>query len=551
MILRNQQIALYARVSSDRQRDEHTIESQLDAIAERLTVDGIRMEEAVQFVDDGYSGKFLQRPELDRLRDQIAWGAIQRLYVFRPDRLARKYAYQVVLVEEFQRNNVEVVFVCGSLGDSPEEALFLQLQGMISEYERAKIIEQTRRGRRYAAKRGDVSAFSRAMYGYDYITKTHGGGQARWEVVAEEADVMRRIYEWIGCERVSLREAARRLAGQGILSPEGKKQWNSSTISQMLKNPAYRGQAAYGKRRSAEWQQPLRPRHGTTEFPKRISRLEPVPEAEWVWVPVPALVSEELWMDTNEQLAENAKRNRQHKSGPKYLLQGLTVCGRCGYAYCGRPGPWRKDGGRYVYYRCQGSDKSRFGGEAVCPNRTVPLEALDEAVWSDVRALLEAPEVLEEEYARRLRNERPEGERENRLRSKRMSALQGTLDRLIDAYAAGLLEKNQFEPRLEETKRRLQQLSEEQASAQRRQQSEAELRLIMEHLQAFMEMVKDGLDQADWQTRQAIIRTLVKRIEIHDEDIRLVYRVTPPDPLQNTQSEISRYCSTHPPPACG
>jgi site-specific DNA recombinase len=116
-------------------------------------------------IDDGYSGATLVRPGLERLRDVVAAGGIARLYVHSPDRLARKYAYQVLLVDELQRAGVEVVFLNRELGQTPEDELLLQVQGLVAEYERAKILERRRRGKRHAAQAGSVSVLSAAPYG--------------------------------------------------------------------------------------------------------------------------------------------------------------------------------------------------------------------------------------------------------------------------------------------------------------------------------------------------------------------------------------------------
>src|SRR2546428_13872895 len=140
------QAAIYTRVSSERQATAQAIASQLAALRERVTVDGYVLPEAMQFLDDGYSGTTLVRPALERLRDLVAAGAVDRLYIHSPDRLARKYAYQVLLVDEFHRAGVEVVFLNRELGRSPEDDLLLQVQGMMAEYERAKILERHRRG---------------------------------------------------------------------------------------------------------------------------------------------------------------------------------------------------------------------------------------------------------------------------------------------------------------------------------------------------------------------------------------------------------------------
>ena len=142
----NQQIALYARVSSQQQVQDQTIISQVAGLKERIGADGFSISKELEFIDEGYSGSNLSRPALERLRDMIAAGCIHKVYIQTPDRLARKYAYQVLLVEEFSGASVEVIFLDHELSDTPESGLLLQLQGMIAEYERAKITDRCRRG---------------------------------------------------------------------------------------------------------------------------------------------------------------------------------------------------------------------------------------------------------------------------------------------------------------------------------------------------------------------------------------------------------------------
>ena len=194
--------AIYARVSSKQQADTNTIASQIEALKARVLADGLRLETELCFIDEGYSGGTLLRPALERLRDQAAAGAFDRMYVHSPDRLSRSYPYQVLLVEELQRHGVEIVFLNHDIGRSPEENLLLQVQGMMAEYERAKILERSRRGKRHAAKAGIVNVLCGAPYGYRYIGKYEGGGQARYEVIEAQAEVVRQIFSWVALRSV-------------------------------------------------------------------------------------------------------------------------------------------------------------------------------------------------------------------------------------------------------------------------------------------------------------------------------------------------------------
>src|SRR6266849_10786714 len=164
--------AIYARVSSEQQREAHTIASQTAALIELAKTLDLDVPKAWIFEDEGYSGASLVRPGLERVRDLAAEGQIQAVLALSPDRLSRKYAYQVLLIEELGRHGVQVVFVKAPPSDTPEDQLLLQFQGMIAEYERAQILERSRRGKRHRAKQGEASVLSGAPYGYRYVRKT-------------------------------------------------------------------------------------------------------------------------------------------------------------------------------------------------------------------------------------------------------------------------------------------------------------------------------------------------------------------------------------------
>src|SRR5437764_3904004 len=304
-------VAIYARVSGGGQGKEGTIASQIDAVMKRVADDALECDPELRFVDDGVSGSILVRPGLERLRDQAAAGAIDRLYVLDPDRFSRKYAYQVLLLEELDRCGVEVVFLRNPPGRGPEENLLIQVQGMIAEYERAKIMERCRRGKQHAARRGSVNVLSGAPYGYRYVGKHEGDGEARYQVLAEEARVVRKVFEWVGQERCSIGEVCRRLQGDGVLTRAGKPAWDRATVWLILKNPAYKGTAAFGKTRSGEFKpRRLRPQRGRPEHPRRpVSRVETSPEDQ-IFIEVPGLVSEGLFLAVQAQLEENRQRRR-------------------------------------------------------------------------------------------------------------------------------------------------------------------------------------------------------------------------------------------------
>src|SRR5438477_7739462 len=211
----NTTAAIYSRVSSDQQKEQNTIASQTTALQEYAQAHQYTVPPEWIFEDAGYSGSVLVRPGLERLRDLIAEGAIETVLIYGPDRLSRNYAYQVLLLEEFDRHGAAVVFLKAPAADTPEQKLLVQFQGMIAEYERAQIAERTRRGKRHRAKAGVVNVLCRAPYGYRYIKKSEHS-QAYYEIVEAQAEVVRKIFIWYTQELWSIGAIARQLNQQQI-----------------------------------------------------------------------------------------------------------------------------------------------------------------------------------------------------------------------------------------------------------------------------------------------------------------------------------------------
>jgi site-specific DNA recombinase len=522
--------ALYARVSSKQQAEANTIASQKEALQVRLQADGLRLEAELCFSDEGYSGGTLLRPALERLRDQAAAGAFDRLYVHSPDRLARHYAYQVLLVDELRRLGIEIVFLNHDIGRSPEDNLLLQVQGMMAEYERAKILERSRRGKRHAARAGVVNVLSGAPYGYRYIGKYEGNGQARYEVNEAQAEVVRQIFRWVALERCSIGEVCRRLRAQGVPSPRGKDFWDRTTAWGILQNRAYVGQAQFGKTRVGPQRARLRPQRGKPAQPRRASAVYDTPVEEQIAIAVPALVDEAVFAAAAEQLTENRKRRRESQRGSRYLLQGLLICGKCGYAYYGKPLSRSARKGKprdYAYYRCVGSDAYRFGGQRICSNKQCRTDMLDQAVWQDVCALLADPERVQHEYEQRLGGSRRKGTRPTEQLDRLIAGVRRGITRLIDAYQEGHVEREEFEPRIRTAKERLVKLEAEAKANSERDAEQQNLRAALDQLQLFANRIRDGLQDADWNTRRDIMRTLIKQVEVGEEAIRIIYKVSP------------------------
>ena len=520
--------AIYARVSSDAQAQEQTIDSQVAAIRLQVATDGALLDDKNCFLDNGVSGSTLHRPALERLRDAAYIGDFKRLYVHSPDRLARKYAYQVLIIDELQKQGIEIVFLNRAIGASPEEDLLLQMQGMFAEYERAKIMERSRRGKRHAATRGSVNVLSAAPYGYRYVSRKSGDGQASYEINDEQAVIVRQVFEWVGRDRLSIGEVARRLRVQGAKTSTGKALWDRTTVWGMLKNPAYKGCAAFGKTRTGPRRPQLRTQRGHSKTSRRTGSTYNTNVLEQIVITVPAIVSDDLYTAVSTQLTENRQRGRETRRGAKYLLQGLLECKCCGYAFYGKPVSRKSAKGKvpYAYYRCIGTDAYRFGGTRVCENKQVRTDKLEEAVWSDACELLRHPKLLRKEYERRLAG--PTDSASHASLKKQLATAQRSVTRLIDAFSDGVLDRIEFEPRLLRARDRVTNLKQQLESLESESREQTTLREALACLDDFTATIGTNLEQADWAMRREILRTLIDRVVIEEEQIRIVYRINFP-----------------------
>jgi site-specific DNA recombinase len=522
--------AIYARVSSERQREEGTIQSQLAGLRELAAERGLLVADDLIFEDEGFSGATLVRPALERLRDRAAEGAFEVLLCHAPDRLARRYAYQVLLLEELARAGVEVVFARGGeRSGSPEDELLRQFQGMIAEYERAQIRERTRRGKLHRARTGHQAVMSGAPYGYRFVKKSEIT-DGYWEIVDSEAEVVREVFRRYTEDDCAIAELARWLTEEGIPTRKGKTVWDRSTVWGMLRNPAYRGQAAYGKTKVQD--RHGRPTRTTRARGERHGRRQvriDEPVEKWMFIPVPPLVTEQTFALAQERLAHNAHFAKRNTKKPT-LLQGILVCRECGYA-CYRTST-RTTNKRIYYYRCIGSDNYRHIGGRVCHSRPIRADELDGLVWEHVRELLEDPALVRAEIDRRLealRTEHPAARRREGL-ERDLRRAGAAIARLIEAYQEQLISLDELRARMPTLRKREATLH-AQLDALDAELHDAETYLkLADTLEGFLSRLNAGLDQLTLEEQQRILRLVVREVLIGGDDDKITIRHSIPTP---------------------
>ena len=512
--------AIYARVSSARQKEQQTIRSQSGALHTHAEQLGLDVPKQWVFEDDGQSGASLVRPALERLRDLVCQVPVDVLLVYSPDRLARKYAYQALLIEEFATAGTTVMFVKGPRSDSPEDALLVQFQGMIAEYERAPILERTRRGKAHRAKSGTINVLSGAPFGYRYVRKSEHA-EARYEIVAHEAAIVAELFARYADGGVAIGELARWLSGLGVVTRTGKPRWDRSTVWGMLRNPAYAGLACFGKtmrtdqtaglNRTARLAGRATPRHYTVTDRDR---------EDWLEIPVPALVAEDTWQRVQRRLADNKRYATRNSINPS-LLQGICACSRCGYAYYRTS--TRTTNKKIYYYRCLGSDDYRYEHGRICTNKPVRADYLDTVVWNHITALLADPALIRNEINKRLDQVRtvdPATAQRQRLDAGLAKATTA-ITRLIGAYQEELISLDELRTRMPELRARQSSLH-HQIDALDSQLADREVYLkLADNLEDFLTGLRGKAATATVAERQRVLRLLVKDVLVGPEKITI------------------------------
>jgi site-specific DNA recombinase len=513
-------VAVYARVSTEAQEARGTIGSQLAALRDRVTAEGHDL--VAEFVDDGHSGARLDRPGLDALRDSAEAGLIDAMWCLSPDRLARVYAYQVIVLDELARHGVTVCFAdAPAIDDDPQSRLLTQVQGVIAEYERAKIAERYRRGKLWRSRTGEVLAW-RIPYGYRRVARS-ASGPAHLEIYEPEAAVVRRIFDDYVAGGHSTREITRRLNADSVPTPSGKAVWGTSTIGRLLHNEAYIGRVHWNKTESVP-----DPRPG------RRNRQVPRPREDWIAIAVPAIVTDDIFEAAGRVTRDNSKWSPRNAEPGAWLLRSLIRCGTCSVGVnCHKMRG--RNGASHHYYYCRNHDPLRAGGQdRRCPERNIRADELDAFVFEQVRDALLRPDVLlAGEHAVAARAPAPDDEllaaQLSRL-DRRADATLAERDRLVDLYQAGLIELVEMQRRARELDTRRSSIDDQRQSLAEQRDELAKDNRLRQRIGAFAERAAATLDGLDFDQRQKLLRLVIDEVRVAGWNVEIRLRI----PLDDT-----------------
>jgi len=305
-------VAFYVRVSTSRQQQQQTIDQQLHRLRDyAATHPEWQVAEEHIYRDDGYSGATLNRPGLDRLRDRAAMAAFECILITAPDRLARSYVHQMLLVDELTQRGCRVEFSERPMSNDPHDQLLLQIRSAVAEYERTLIAERMRRGRQAKLRSGQLLPWTRAPYGY-LLDLDRPRDASRVQIDPVQAAIVAQLFAWYidPGQAVSLYTVAKRLSDAHIPTPRGGKRWNVASIRGILRAPTYTGVAYSGRTRPA----PARRRKSALQPVGPGQSQQPTPAEEWIAVPVPAIISQETFEAAQSRLDRNVQMARRHNT---------------------------------------------------------------------------------------------------------------------------------------------------------------------------------------------------------------------------------------------
>jgi site-specific DNA recombinase len=470
--------------------------------------------------DDGYSGAELNRPGLDSLRDHANMGTFKLVLITEPDRLARKYVHQLLLLEEIEKNGCGVEFLDRPMSKDPHDQLLLQIRGAVAEYERSLIAERMRRGRRMKMKTGQLLSWTIAPYGY-ILDVERPSDPARVRIDTVKAEFVKQIFVWYtDCKNlVSLREIAKRLNKEGIPTASGKNNWNSSTVRNILRSEAYAGTAYCNRRQSvpARYRRsPLEPIGSGRSYKLRI------PE-EWIPVSVPAIISKAIFDAAQERLNINKWMSSRNNKVHEYLLRSLVSCG-----YCKLSCTARFSSPKHSYYVCRSHQKGK--GES-CGSPYFDAEILDRVVWEDLCLVLNSPELIAHELERAQSGQWLPQELQARKKSITAGLLQleRQQSRLLEVYLAEIIGREEFDHKRQELKQNQEGLHHQLRQLEIAAQTHVNTIELSENIQEFCNRIVKTLNKLEFNQRRHLIELLIDRVIVYKEEVEIRY-VIPTSP---------------------
>ena len=502
---------LYARVSSEAQEKQRTIESQIAELKRQVARTGNVLVK--EYIDDGYSGFYLDRPAMNQLREDIKTNAFDAVYFLAADRIARDSTYQNIIVEELIRHKKQIVIGGKDYVDNPENKFTLTVFGAMSEYERAKIIERSMRGRKHWLKQGVLMSNGCITYGYKYHPRTLES-HASYEIDKNEAPVVQRIFEMYAKGDIGFKQIARKLKAEKAYRRPGTKPWNWSSIHHMLHNEMYTGVRYFDTMTDANEEQDRMQKIKARKMVMRDRR-------DWIGIPIPAIISKELFEVVKARLDHNKKCYRNAKG--KQLLSGLIWCSKCGspcwsfrqYFWIKRSRDIKRIYEKYLY-TCSGRRKV-----GLCTTTQIDVRPLDTCVFNMIRESMLEPDTLRECLKNlNRRTNKQKVDREVKIIEEKVKATVTKKNRITDLYASGDLGKEEYLKRIGTYDNEAAALTAKKSELIRRAPVVLKPEAIEDALRTHCEVIKERFEQCvDAEAKRRFLVDFIERVTYRNDHV--------------------------------
>ena len=493
-------VALYARVSSERQDVDLSVSAQMRALREYADKNGYKVVR--EYVDEAESGRVMTRPDFHKMIEEAkrTEAPFKEILVWKFSRFTRRREHAVLLKSMLRRRGLRVVSITEQAEDNPTGRLLEGIIETVDEFYSENLAEDVLRGMREAASRGFWVA-PMAPYGYRKV-KVQDGPKERptLEPDAETTQIVKRIYDLAETRKGMLR-IARILNDDGIASPRGKL-WNKMTVHNILNNEAYTGTLVWGNNAKDK------------ADPVRVEKA------------FPAIISNTQFKRVNKIMRSRApKITHPRRVGSTFLLSGLVKCYRCKRALSGR----YSSRGTFPYYVCH-SYVTRAPG--ACDSPRLDARQFEELVVSKIRSniltvgnIRDLIKVVDE------RLDGATGDQRKRLETieSELADVLGRLDRLYDIVETTDMHVDDFKPRIRSLRERQERL---ESAAEGARAILAQRNSVLEDVEtitAYAQDVRKFLQKSELTERRAFIETFVKEIELLPDNAVVRYTVPMPD----------------------
>jgi site-specific DNA recombinase len=505
---------VYCRVSTEEQKEGRTIDSQIRELEDFAQANSYVI--TARYIDEGWSGSLLNRPELDRLRDDANKALFEAVLVNDVDRLSRELVHLGIIKKDLEKKNVKLIFKKLPNNGDPISNFMVNMLGSFAEFEREMIADRTRRGRRYKAEVRKQIMGNVPPYGYTYVKKEKDKGiEGHYEINEQEAETVKMMFNWVVKEGISQREVVRRLAALRIPPRKGSSRWRRSSVHKILSNETYTGITYYNKHQAVEAN---KHKNQIKYYKQRKTGLRLRPRNEWIPIPLSdnlKIIDKQTFLAVQSQFDRNktySPRNAKYS----YLLKGMVRC-QCGSLFTGTPSHGR------LFYRC-GNRQKTFPFPRECKAGMISAPKLESIVWNSVSNAVQNPEIISDQVKvleEKQKRNPLDIEKAIKDTQRGLENLKIEEERIFAAYRKGIIQLEQFENEIGKIQGERTQLNTRLIALTQKQGFSLSSKMVVKSIEEYCLAIKKKIGKFTFEQRQKFLRFLLEEIAIEGKKVRI------------------------------